>query len=106
MKHQTIENTLYSKRMFLKSSGLTVEVKEKADYSFTNTDEERVENIKPAEVLIYHSPGKFNQDRFSIRLKDRKALKEYIAMLVDFEKRFGDLLDKVQKPGDMRKEDK
>lgn len=90
------ETNLYYKYMTLTNAGLTVAVKEKADYSYTDANGNRVENIEPAEVTIYHSPRKWDDDRFMIHLKNRKELREYIEMLQVFEEKYGDLLDQVQ----------
>jgi len=98
--YEVKEDALYYKSMRLKSAQLVVEVKEAADYSYTdNKTGERKDNFEPAIVNIFHSPAKFPlQDKFKVCLKNRGELKEYIAMLVDFEQRFGDFLDQVQKP--------
>lgn len=84
MKHTTKEDVKYYKSMTLTSNNLVISVKE-------STVEE------PASISIFHSPSRFEQDKFRIRLKDRKELQDYIDMLVDFSERFGELLDNVQK---------
>jgi len=96
--HEVREDVLYYKSMRLKSAQLVVEVKEAADYSYVDDAGERVEQLEPARVSIFHSPAKWDQDKFNVRLKNRAELKEYIAMLEDFEQKFGDLLDQVQTP--------
>jgi len=84
-KHETKEDVLYYKSMRMTSAQLVVEVREKTSYD-------------PALVKIFHSPSKWEQDKFHVQLKNRGELKDYIAMLIDFEQRFGDLLDQTQAP--------
>lgn len=83
-KHTTKEDTLYYKSMRLTNAQLVVEVKEKTEFD-------------PADVSIFHSPSKY-ENKFRIQLKNRQELREYIAMLQDFDYRFGNLLDEMQTP--------
>ena len=95
MKYTTKEDTLYYKSMRLTSSNLNVEVTEAHDYSYTNRNNELKGKLSPATIKIFHSPSKYDGDRFSVTLKDRQELNDYIGMLRDFEAKFGHLLDVV-----------
>jgi hypothetical protein len=97
-KIETNDKSLYYKRMTLVSASLTVEVKEKADYSYTNSDGKKIKQIEHAYVRIFHSPSKFiNKD--VIELNTREELKDYIKMLQDFDSKYGHYLEEVQKKG-------
>ena len=85
MKHTKEESTQYYKSMRLLSTNLVVEVQEKS-------------NISPGDVRIYHSPRKWDDDQFMVHLKDRQGLRDYIAMLQDFDETYGHLLDQIQAP--------
>lgn len=100
-KHTKREDVQYRKSMMLTSASLVVEVREKADYSHKDADGKQITNIDPAYVEIFHSPARFDSDRFKVHLKNRQELKDYIEMLVDFEATFGTLLDDVQTPTEM-----
>lgn len=87
-KYQVKEDNRYYKSMRMESNALVVEVKEAHRHSADTFD--------PACIRIFHSPSKWVGDRFSVTLKNREELKEYITMLQDFDAKFGHLLDLVQ----------
>jgi uncharacterized protein YajQ (UPF0234 family) len=94
--YEVKEDTLYYKSMRLKSAQLVVEVREAADYSYTDSNGKRIGQAEDAKVTIFHSAAKWDQDKFHIQLKNRTELQEYISMLQEFDKKYGHLLDLVQ----------
>ncbi len=90
-KHEKQDKQLFYKRMVLKSTNLVVEVKEKSKWDI-------------GEITIYHSPAKWDGDKFMVHLKDRRDLQDYIVMLQDFDESYGDLLDLVKSSPRQQKE--
>lgn len=87
-KVEVKDDVMYYKSMRLKSNNLVITVKEKSEIA-----------RETGRIEIYHSPAKWEGDRFMVILKNRAELKDYIAMLQDFDERFGDALDLIQAPG-------
>lgn len=89
-KTEIRDETLYYKSIRLASTGIVVEVKEKSPWD-------------DGAISLFHSPARFDQGHNCLLLRDRQDLKDYIAMLQDFDERFGEQLDDIKRSEEAKK---